>query len=265
MKLEGAVAVITGGASGLGAETGRELAQRGVRVVLADMDGARAAAVADEIRAAGGAAVGMACNVTVDDEVAAVMDRAVSEFGALNIVFANAGIIADGLMIAPDRTTGKVKRTLSTADFRKVIDVNLVGAFITLREAAARMVDGGWPGLLVVTSSVNKVGQVGQMNYASTKAAVAMWPKMLAGEFHMKGIRNIRSIAIAPGYAATPLLTGMNQEALKAILADVHIDRLVEPAEIAATIAFAAENEAVDGTCLEITGGLTHGPRAIAK
>lgn len=265
MELAGAVAVITGGASGLGAETGKRLAQRGVKVVLGDMNAEAVEAVAAEIRDAGGHAIGMACNVTVDEDVAALMDRALSEYGKLNIVFANAGIIADSLMISPDRETGKVKRVMATADFRKVIDVNLTGAFITLREAAARMVDGGWPGLLAVTSSVNKVGQVGQINYASTKAAVAMWPKLLSAEFHMKNIRNVRVIAIAPGYAATPILTGMNQDALKAILADVHMQRLVEPAEIADTIAFAAENEAIDATCIEVTGGLTHGPRAIAK
>ena len=84
------------------------------------------------------------------------------------------------------------------------------------------------------------------------------------GEFLLRGIRNVRCIAIAPGYTATPMLTGMNQDALKAILADVHLGRLVEPEEIARLIGHAVENEAINATTLEITGGLCY-PGGIAK
>jgi 3-oxoacyl-[acyl-carrier protein] reductase len=111
---------------------------------------------------------------------------------------------------------------------------------------------------------VNKIGQIGQLNYSSAKAADALMPKILVGEFMLRGIRNVRCVGVAPGYTATPMLTGMNQDALKAILEDVHLGRLVEPEEIARTIAFAAENEAVNATTLEITGGLCHS-KGIAK
>ena len=107
-------------------------------------------------------------------------------------------------------------------------------------------------------SSINKEGQVGQLNYSATKAAVALMPKILVGEFVIRKIRNIRVVAIAPGYVNTAILKGMNQEALAAILKDVHSGRLVEPEEIAASIVHCIENEAINATTIEVTGGLTY-------
>ena len=126
------------------------------------------------------------------------------------------------------------------------------------------MVNGGWDGLLVPISSINKVGQVGQLNYSSAKVADALMPKIIVGEFHMRGIHNVRCVAVAPGYTATPMLTGMNQDALKTILEDVHLGRLVAPDEIASLIAFCVENQAMNATTVEITGGLCY-PKGIAK
>ena len=214
MELKGAVAVITGGASGIGEAVARSMAQAGVKVVIGDMDSKGLERVAGEITAAGGAVAFAKCNVTSDEEVANLMDLAIEKFGQLNLCVASAGIIKDGLMINLDKDTGKVKRAMTTEQFKAVIDVNLVGSFITIREAAIRMANNGWKGLLVPISSVNKEGQTGQMNYASAKAAIALWPKMIVGEFQMKGISNIRCVAIAPGYVGTPMVKGMNQEAL---------------------------------------------------
>lgn len=256
MKLKDAVAVITGGASGIGEAVAKGLAGRGAKVVIGDLDRKNLERVAGEIRAEGGEVAYTTCNVTRDEEVADLMDLALGTFGRLNLCVACAGIIKDGLMINLDKETGKVKRAMTTEQFRAVVDVNLVGSFITLREAAIRMVNGGHEGLLVPISSINKEGQTGQLNYASTKSAIALWPKILVGEFQMRGIKTIRCVAIAPGYVGTPMVRGMNQDALTSILAGVHIGRLIEPREIADAIAFAAENEAIDATCLEIAGGL---------
>ena len=256
MELKGAVAVVTGGASGIGEAVAKGMALQGVNVVLGDMDQRNLERVAGEIAAAGGSVAWAKCNVTSDEDVASLMDLAIDKFGQLNVVVASAGIIKDGLMINLDKETGKVKKAMTTEQFKAVIDVNLVGAFITVREAAIRMANGGWPGLIVPISSVNKSGQTGQMNYSSAKAAIALWPKILCGEFQMRGVSNVRVVAIAPGYVGTPMVKGMNQEALAGILKGVHIGRLIEPSEIADIIAFAAQNEAVDATCLEITGGL---------
>ena len=95
-----------------------------------------------------------------------------------------------------------------------------------------------------------------RLNYSSAKAALALWPKIIVGEFQMKGIQNIRCVAIAPGYVGTPMVRGMNQDALAGLLKGVHIGRLIEPEEIANSIAFVVENDSMDATCLEITGGL---------
>ena len=259
MEMKGLVAVITGGASGIGEAMARYLAAREVKVVIGDMNQEGIDRVVADIKAAGGQAAGTTLNVTSDEETAALMDFAVAQFGAINIVIPCAGIIRDGLFLSTDKETGKVKKAMSTADFRAVIEVNLVGSFVTLREAAARMVDNKWPGVLFTISSVQKVGGVGQLNYSSTKAAVAMWPKLLVGEFQMRGIKDIRVVSIAPGYVGTPMVKGMDQGALAKILSGVHAGRLIEPDEIAATVAYAITNDAVNATCLEVTGGLITG------
>jgi 3-oxoacyl-[acyl-carrier protein] reductase len=256
MNLKDAVAVVTGGASGIGEAVAKSMAAAGLKVVIGDMDAKGLQRVAGEIEAAGGKVAYAKTSVTSDEEVAALMDLAVEKFGQLNVCVACAGIIKDGLMINVDKETGKVKKAMSTEQFKAVIDVNLVGAFITLREAAIRMVNGGYKGVLIPISSVNKSGQTGQMNYASAKAALALWPKMITGEFQMRGVQGIRCVAIAPGYVGTPMVRGMNQEALTALLKGVHIGRLIEPEEIADSILWVVKNDAVDGTCLEITGGL---------
>jgi 3-oxoacyl-[acyl-carrier protein] reductase len=265
MNVSGSVAVITGGARGIGCSIAKSLAADGAKVVIADMLEAELESAVADITAAGGEAVSVMANVTKDEDVARVMDTALEKFGAINVVCANAGIIRDGLMLNPDRETGKIKSEMSTDNFRSVVEVNLVGSFITLREGAKRMVDNGCKGVLLITSSINQTGQPGQLNYSSTKAAVGLWPKILVGEFHMRGIKDIRVAGIAPGYAATDILKGMNPKALEAILKDVHMGRLVEPEELAATVKHVIENEAIDGTTIEVTGGVTYGARARAK
>lgn len=264
MQVKGSVIVITGGASGIGETVAKDFAKGGAKVVLGDVNQAGLDRVVGEIQAAGGEAVGVAGSIAKEEDVAKLMDAAVEKFGAINVVFANAGIISDSLMVNPDKT-GKVKSVMSLDAFRSVIDVNLVGAFLTVREGVRRMVDNGYKGVIVLTSSINLTGQVGQLNYSSTKAAVALWPKILAGEFAMRGLKDIRVAAVAPGYTATPILKGMNQDALNVILKDVHIGRLVEPEEIAATVRHIVENDAIDATTIEVTGGVTYGSRQRAK
>ncbi|MBK7665577.1 MAG: SDR family NAD(P)-dependent oxidoreductase [Candidatus Methylophosphatis roskildensis] len=264
MQVKGSVVVITGGGSGIGEVVAKDMAKDGAKVVLCDMNQAGLDRVVGEIQAAGGEAIAVAGNISKEEDVAGLMDAAMTKYGAINVVFANAGIISDGLVVNTDKT-GKVKSVLSLEAFKSVVEVNLVGTFLTVREAARRMVDNGCKGVLVLTTSINQTGQVGQINYSSTKASLALWPKILVGEFLMKGIQGIRVAGIAPGYTATPILLGMNQEALNTILKDVHIGRLVEPAEIAAAFRHIVENDAIDATIIEVTGGVTYGPRQRAK
>lgn len=256
MQINKSVAVITGAASGLGEAAARSLAALGAKVILADMNLEKLQLITDELVASGYSAVYKVTDVTDENSVAALMDLAIQEYGAINIVLASAGIIRDSYMVTPDRETGKIKKFMSTEQFRQVIDVNLTGVFITLREAAIKMINHQCKGVLIPISSINKIGELGQLNYASTKAAIALWPKILAGEFHARNIKHIRVAAIAPGYVATPMLTSINPEILQKIVADIPLDRLVDPEEIIQTIRFIVENEAVHGTTLEVSGGI---------
>ncbi len=259
MQIDNVVAVITGGASGIGEAIAINLAKQGARIVLGDLNKDLLEQVVNKITDAGGKAVYQICNVTKDEDVAALMDKAVDTYGSLNVVVPCAGIIRDGLFISTDRETGKVKKSMTSEQFRQVVDINLTGTFITLREAAVRMINNSYKGVLFTISSVQKVGGVGQLNYSSTKAALAMWPKLLVGEFQMKNIKDIRVVSIAPGYVGTPMVKGMNQKALGSILSQVHLGRLIDPDEIADTIRYAVTNEAVNATCLEVTGGTISG------
>lgn len=256
MQVKGAVAVITGGASGIGETVAKTMAAQGMKVVIGDLNVEAMTRVAGEIQASGGECAWAKCNVTSDEEVADLMDLAISKFGQLNVCVASAGIIRDGLMLNLDKETGKVKKAMTTEQFKSVIDTNLVGAFITIREAALRMVNNGWDGIVIPISSVNKSGQTGQLNYSSAKAALALWPKIIVGEFQMRGVKNVRCVSIAPGYVGTPMVKGMNQDALAGLLKGVHLGRLIEPEEIAECILYAVKSDAVNATCLEITGGL---------
>ncbi|HYR25472.1 MAG TPA: SDR family NAD(P)-dependent oxidoreductase [Aquabacterium sp.] len=264
MDIQGSVALITGGGKGIGEAVAKHLVRQGAKVAIVDMGQADIDRVVGEIQAMGGQAIGVQANVTSEADTARFIQATIEAFGQLNIVVTCAGIIRDGTLLALDKETGKVSRKLGMDKWLPVIDVDLTGTFLTLRDASEAMVNGGWKGLLVPISSVNKVGQIGQLNYSSAKAAVAMMPKIIIGEFLMRGIRNVRCVGIAPGYTATPMLTGMNQDALKAILKDVHLDRLVEPQEVADLIAHCVTNEALNATTLEITGGLCY-PGGIAK
>jgi len=265
MKVAGCVAVITGGARGIGLAVGRSLAAAGAKVVLGDILEEAVQAGAAGIRAAGGEATAVVADVTRDVDVARLMDTAIEKYGALNVVCANAGIARDGLVLTADPRTGRVQQVLSTEHFREVVEVNMVGAFITWREGARRMADHRWPGVLLVISSVNRGGHLGQINYSSTKAAVALWPKILAGELHMSGIKNVRAVAIAPGYTATEGVSALPRDTLQGILKDVHMGRLVEPVELASTIRHVIENEAIDATTIEVTAGATFGAWQRAK
>lgn len=264
MNIQGSVALITGAGKGIGEAIAKLFAQQGAKVAVIDMVQQDIDRVVADIKAAGGEAIGIQANVTSEAETARFIQGTLEAFGQLNIAVACAGIIRDGTMLSLDKDTGKVSKKLGLDKWQPVIDIDLTGTFLTLRDAAEAMVNGGWEGLLVPISSVNKVGQIGQLNYASAKAAVAMMPKMIVGEFLMRGIRHVRCVGIAPGYTATPMLTGMNQAALHAILEDVHIDRLIEPNEIADLIAHCVSNEAINATTIEITGGLCY-PHGIAK
>ncbi|UOD49413.1 SDR family NAD(P)-dependent oxidoreductase [Orrella daihaiensis] len=264
MQIKDSVALITGAASGIGEATAKHLASLGAKIALIDRDLGQIERVRTDIETAGGAAISVAGDVTSEEDSARFVEATLQAFGKLNIAVSCAGVIRDGTLLNIDKNTGQVSRTLGFDKWKTVIDVNLTGTFLTLRDCAQAMVNGGWDGLLVPISSVNKIGQVGQLNYSATKAAIERFPKIIVGEFLLRKIRNVRCVGIAPGYTETRILQDMNQDALQAILKDVHLGRLIKPTEIADMIAYCAQNEALNATTIEITGGLCF-PGNIAK
>lgn len=264
MDIKNSVALITGAASGIGEATAKHLSALGARIALVDRDPEQIERVRREIEVAGGQAIAIGGDVTQEADSAQFVARTLEAFGQLNIAVSCAGVIRDGTLLNIDKETGKVSRKLGFDKWKTVIDVNLTGTFLTMRDCAEAMVNGGWDGLLVPISSVNKIGQVGQINYSATKAAIERFPKIMVGEFLLRNIRNIRCVGIAPGYTETKILQEMNQDALGAILKEVHLGRLIRPQEIADMIAYCAKNEALNATTIEITGGLCF-PGNIAK
>ena len=206
--------------------------------------------------------MGVACDVTKEEDNHRLATSAIEAFGAINLVVPSAGIIKDALMVSPDRESGKVTRKMPLADFQKVVDVNLTGVFLTVRETVEQMINSNSRGLVCLISSTGSLGTAGQINYSSTKAAVSVMPKVLTAEFFRRGIADrIRCVAVAPGYVATPILEGMNQNALDKILQNVPIGRLVDSMEIASLVMELYRNEALTGDVYYIHGGLRLGSK----
>jgi len=262
LEIEGAVAVITGGASGIGEELAKYWVRRGGKAVLADISADGLKRVEGEIKALGGEAAAMVCDVTREADCAALADLAVAAFGGINLVAPCAGIIRDGMLLAPDRETGKVEKKMSLEQFQSVININLTGVFLTVRECAERMINRGSRGLICLISSIGSLGTAGQINYSSSKAAMSVMPKVITAEFFRRGLADrIRCVAVAPGYVATPMVAGMNQKALEKILTEVPLGRLIKMEEVASLICELYRNEALAGETFFVHGGFRHGSR----
>jgi 3-oxoacyl-[acyl-carrier protein] reductase len=262
LEIKDSVAVITGGGSGLGLEVAQYWIRNGGKVVLADVVPQALEQAEIKINAPKGDSLSVICDVTKEEDCAKLADAAIEKFGKINLLCPFAGIIKDSLMVSPDRKTGKVTKKMSLDDFKKVIDLNLIGVFLTVRECSERMNNNNCKGLICLVSSTGSLGTAGQVNYSSTKAAMSVLPKVITAEFFRRGISNrIRCVAVAPGYCNTAMARGMNQEALEKILLDVPIGRLIDPLEFASLVAELYRNEALAGDVYFIHGGLRIGSR----
>ena len=259
LETKDAVAVITGGSGGIGKSLAAYWLKQGGKVVLADViDDALAEAKAE----LEGDVTTVHCDVTREEDSARLAETAIEAYGQINLVAPFAGIIKDGLMLSPDRDSGKVTRKMSLLDFQRVIDINLTGVFLTVRECAERMINHQCKGLICLISSTGSLGTAGQINYASSKAAMSVFPKVITAEFFRRGLgHQIRCVAVAPGYVGTPMVRGMNQKALEQILGNVPIGRLIEPEEVASLVGELYRNEALAGDVFFIHGGLRLGSK----
>jgi 3-oxoacyl-[acyl-carrier protein] reductase len=259
LDIKGSVAVITGGSGGIGMTLAQKWLEHGGRAVIADIDESALKTARQQL---GQNVETFVCNVTKEEDNAALAAFAIDRMGAINLVAPFAGIIKDGMMVSPDRETGKVTKKMSLSDFQKVVDINLTGVFLTVRECAEQMVNNNCKGLICLVSSTGSLGTAGQINYASTKAAMSVMPKVITAEFFRRGLADkIRCVAIAPGYVGTAMVKNMNQKALEKILAEVPIGRLIEPEEVATLVCDIYRNEALAGETYYIHGGLRLGSR----
>lgn len=250
MQLKDSVIIVTGGGQGLGRAMAEYLAGRGARLALVDLDQARLDEAVNACKAAGGDARAYVCNVANEDQVSAMVNQVADDFGTINGLINNAGILSDGLLLkAKD---GQIQK-MSLSQWQSVIDVNLTGVFLGTREVAAKMVELGSKGLIINISSISRAGNMGQSNYSAAKAGVAAMTVVWAKELARYGIR---VAGIAPGFIETEMTGGMKPEALEKMTAGIPLRRMGKPEEIAHSAAYLFENDYYSGRILELDGGL---------
>jgi NAD(P)-dependent dehydrogenase (short-subunit alcohol dehydrogenase family) len=267
MDIKGTVALVTGGASGLGAATARRLFDAGASVVLVDLPASAGDAFAAELTASapasasGRTAVFVAADVTDEAQVQAAVDAAVA-LGPLRVVVNCAGIATPGKVLGRDGV-------LPLETFNRVIQINLVGTFNVIRLAAAAMaaaepasteLGGPERGVIINTASVAAFdGQIGQPAYAASKGAVAAMTLPIARELARS---LIRVVTIAPGIFETPMMAGLPQEAQDSLGQQVpHPSRLGRPAEYANLAAHIVENAMLNGETIRLDGAIRMGPK----
>jgi NAD(P)-dependent dehydrogenase (short-subunit alcohol dehydrogenase family) len=256
MNIQGQAALVTGGASGLGAATARELARRGAKVAVLDRNGAGAQALAAEI---GAGAIGIECDITSADSVTQALAAARAVHGPARLLMNIAGIGT------AKRIVGKDGAAAPLEDFRRVIEVNLVGTYNVTRLAAAEMVkleplQDGERGVVVCTASVAAFdGQVGQEAYAASKGGVVSMTLPLARDLAQFGVR---VCTIAPGLFLTPLMAELPQPVQDSLAASIPFPkRLGKPEEFAQLAAGIIENLALNGEVIRLDGALRMAPR----
>ncbi|MEU4774219.1 3-oxoacyl-ACP reductase FabG [Micromonospora sp. NPDC023644] len=243
------VAVVTGAAQGIGAATARRLAAEGAAVAVVDLDAQRSRAVADEIAAAGGRALGIGCDVTDAEAVAAMTAQVVQAYGGLHVLVNNAGITRDNLLFK-----------MALPEWEAVLRTNLTSMFLCCQAAQEHMVAARY-GRIVNLSSRSALGNRGQVNYAAAKAGVQGLTATLAVEL---GPFNVTVNAVAPGYVATAMTAATAErvgsspeEHQRTVAEHTPLRRVAQPAEIASVIAFLASDDAsyVSGQTLYVNGG----------
>ncbi|MBS1883765.1 MAG: 3-oxoacyl-ACP reductase FabG [Actinobacteria bacterium] len=242
--LDEKAAVVTGGAQGIGLAIAQRLAAEGAAVVVADVDEARSGEAAQTIIAAGGKAIGVACDVTSPAAVEALVARCREELGSLDVMVNNAGITRDATM-----------RKMSVEDFDAVIAVHLKGTWLGTKAASLAMREQGDGGSIVNISSISgKVGNIGQTNYSAAKAGIVGLTKAAAKEVAHAGVR---VNAIQPGLIRTAMTEAMPAEIFAQREAEVPLGRVGEPDEIAKTVLFLASDLSsyITGIVVEVAGG----------
>jgi len=245
LLLTNKIAVVTGGADGIGKATSLLFAEAGAITLIWDLNEAKGIETVNEIIAQGGKAAFTKVNTAHFDEVKAATDAIVAEYGRLDIIINNAGITRDSTI-----------KKMTPESWQQVIDVNLTGVFNCCKCASDVMVENGFGRIINASSVVALYGNFGQTNYVATKAGLIGMTKTLARELGKKGVT---VNAVAPGFIATEMVKKMPAEVLKSMEEKVPLKRLGLPEEIAAAYLFLASDAAayINGTVLSVDGGIT--------
>ncbi len=237
------VAIVTGASRGIGRAAARRLAAAGAAVVAAAR-GDHAGAVAEEIRGAGGRSVAVSADVTDPQRIDAMVRTALDEYGRVDVLVNNAGIVRDQLALR-----------MSPADWDAVVATNLTAAFHCARAVLRPMIRQRGGRIINVGSVVGRMGNPGQANYAASKAGLEGFSRALAREVASRGITvNV----VAPGMIDTDMTAGLNESAQAAMLAQIPMGRLGTTEDVAGAIGFLASDEAayVTGHVLAVNGGM---------
>ena len=246
MRLKEKVALVTGGASGIGAAVAGRFAEEGALIAIGDVNPQGAEEVAGQIRKRGGKAVFYQLDVRRRDEVNKTIDQVVQEFGRLDILINNAGVTSDNLAAR-----------MSEEEWNLVMDVNLKGKFLC-SQAAYRPMRKQRYGKIVNTASVVVRGNMGQANYTSSKAGVIGLTRTLALEYARS---NINVNCVAPGFIDTPMSADVPQKAKELALERIPLKRTGAPEEVADLHLFLSSDEAnyITGQVIFIDGGASIG------
>ncbi|HAL29124.1 MAG TPA: 3-oxoacyl-[acyl-carrier-protein] reductase [Coriobacteriia bacterium] len=245
-RLEGRVALVTGGSRGIGAAIAARLAAEGASVAIGFAGREEAASeVVSAIEGAGGRALALQGDISDPEASAALVERTVSEYGRLDVLVNNAGITRDGLLVR-----------MSDDDWHAVIETNLSGAFYTTRAASRIMMKQRAGSIVNIASVVGMMGNAGQVNYAAAKAGLIGMTKTVARELAGRGVR---ANAVAPGFIETEMTASLPDAAREGALSMIAMGRMGSVEDIAAVVAFLASDDAayITGQVIAVDGGMT--------
>jgi 3-oxoacyl-[acyl-carrier protein] reductase len=243
-RLDGKVALVTGGSRGIGLETAMRLASQGAKLFLVDVDENGLNETVQNLKGQGIDAASCAADISVSEQSQKAVDACIGQFEKIDILVNNAGITRDGLSIR-----------MKDEDWELVLRVNLTGSFYMARAAAKSMMRARYGRIVNVASVVGVMGNAGQANYAASKAGVIGMTKSMAKELASRGVT---VNAVAPGFIETKMTAALSEETRNAMIKTIPMGRYGMPADVASAIAFLASDEAayITGQVIVIDGGL---------
>ena len=244
MSLAGKIAVVTGGARGIGQAVATALAREGADVVVADIEASRCDDTVNLVQQAGRKALALGVNVGEWDQVKSMADRIVQEWGRIDILVNNAGITRDGLLMR-----------MKEEDWQSVLQVNLTGTFFCSKAILPTMSKQRSGRIVNIASIVGAIGNIGQANYTASKAAVIGLTKTVAREY---AGRNVTVNAVAPGFIDTPMTQQLSPEIKEALLNQIPCKRLGQASDVAEAVCFLSSDKAgyITGHVLHVNGGM---------